>query len=405
MSDSMFTPTGLGRVARAFVLGLMSHGHQVSHIGWFQRIGLSEPIPKGLVYWGTNDVHYGSKVLDDIVRQAAPEIVITIGDLWNVAYIADQNLCRMRRHFQWCHYIPVDGEPIRGGIPKNLMSVLEDIDIPVAYTNYAKNSVLKSSADPELRMRIKVIYHGVDTDVFHPLAWDERKRLREAFGVDDKFMFLTVCRNQSRKNIPEMFLAWREFSRMEETRDKVVWWPHTNFTDRAGWNLRDMIDEFDMKDRTIMYYNEVAFGQSEAMDIPDKELAKLYQIADAFLLVSGEGFGLPIIEAMACRVPCVILDCAAGAELGSNGRAALIPPGNCSVTGMYFTQRFIPRTEDISDAMLKIYRDKSYRDETAQKGYEFAVNHKWEKVISEWNHLIFRQEIPFIQPIEMEVCA
>ena len=406
MTDSPCIPTGMGRVGKELAGGLQRRGHEVGYLGWFHHPDIQPTPPQGVKLWTTNNNLYGSDVLDSVVNRFQPDVLLTIGDFWWLWYIADPNVCRTRRWFQWCSYIPVDGEPICGGIPPGIVNVIEDVDLPVAYTNYAREAVLKSCFDQETRNRIEVIYHGVNTEVFKPGDPKERRKIRDGFGIEDKFVFLTVCRNQSRKNIPELFRAWKIFSELPETRGKVILWPHMVFNDPMGWKIDDLLKVLELKNRSIMYYDQVAHTPSELLLIPDEELAKLYQISDAFVLLSGEGFGLPTFEAMASKLPCVLLDHSASAELGAGGRAELVTVGgSLTWTGAHLTQRPVPSVENTVASLLKVFRDREYRNMIAENGYNFARQYTWDRVADEWNGLFLRQEVPFMKPMAMEVIS
>lgn len=409
MTDSYHAPSGLGRVGRELALGLQRRGHEISYIGWFHKSFFSSEMINGIPTWFTDNGHFGSDVLDKAVNKAQPDILITIADMWNVWYITNPQACQTRRFFQWMPYIPVDGEPLCGGLPPGLPPIVEEADIPVAYTDYARNAVLKSCKDIETRMRIKTIYHGVNMAVFKPASADEKRELRRRFGVpEDKFVFLTVCRNQSRKNIPEMFRAWKIFSELPETRDKVLFWPHMNFKDPMGWDIDSFRQVIDLRNESVIYFNHVAYADHEMNLVSDVDLANIYRVADAFILLSGEGFGLPTVEAMASKVPCVLLDYAASSELGADGRAELVKiPQDDTVTwtGIHLTQRPMPNPKRVVDSMLKVYRDASYRKAMVNKAYEYVQNYTWDKMVDEWDMLIMQNEIPFLKPMELEVVS
>ena len=404
MTDSLNIPTGQGRVGRELAIGLQKRGHEIGYIGWWHGSNTSVKTPAGITYWGTNNEHYGSDILDRIVMIFQPDVVLTVGDFWRIGYIADTNRCRTRRLFQWCSYIPVDGEPKNGGLPPSIVPIVADIDMPVAYTNYAKEAVLKSVNDQETRNRLRVIYHGVDTNVFKPMNPSDRLRAREAAGIGDKFVFLTVCRNQSRKNIPEMFSAWDKFSQIPEVAGNVMFWPHMNFKDPNGWDIDDLMTVHQMRNQSIMYYHSMAYGPSSHDLVQERDLAKLYGMADAFLLISGEGFGLPILEAMATGLPCILLDHSAPAELGADGRAELVPwSDHVTWTGGHLTKRPVPRVEDIVEAMKRIYMNRRHATKIADKGREFASRYTWDAALNEWNALFLEHEIPFLKPLKLEV--
>ena len=404
MTDSPFIPSGQARVGREIAVGLAARGHQIGYLGWWHNPNITPNLPYNIQFWWTNDGMYGSNILDKVVNSFQPEILLTIGDFWNLAYITEPITCRTRKYFQWCSYIPVDGEPHGGGLSPGIADVIAEVDIPVAYTNYAKDAVLKSIQDQETRNRISVIYHGVDTKIFKPLDPAARRKMRESYGIDDKFIFLTVCRNQTRKNIPELFKAWRKFIDIPGIMDNVILWPHMNFRDTSGWNIDDLINIYGFKERSVMYYDQMAHPQHDKFGIPETELAALYQMADAFILLSNEGFGLPTLEAMATRLPCILLNHSASGELGIDGRALLVKPeGNLTWIGRYLTEKPIPGEDASVDAMVKVFSNKKLRDETASKGYEFAIKNTWDSVLDEWNALFLSYEMPFLKSMKMEV--
>ncbi len=267
-----------------------------------------------------------------------------------------------------------------------------------------QNAVLKTVFDQETRNRIRTIYHGVATHLFKPGDKKKRQDIRAQYGLTDKFVFLTVCRNQSRKNIPELLRIWKKFSELPENKGKVILWPHMYFNDPMGWNIDDLLQVLDLKNQTIMYFDQVAHSGNEMFLLPNERLAELYQIADAFVLLSGEGFGLPTIEAMATGLPCVLLDHSASAELGAEGRAELVPVGgSLTWTGSHLTQRPVPDTEAAIKSFIKVFNDKSHRDSIAKAGHEFAIQYSWERVLDEWQDLFLSREIPFMKPLKMEV--
>ena len=77
-----------------------------------------------------------------------------------------------------------------------------------------------------------------------------------------------------------------------------------------------------------------------------------------------EGFGLPVGEAMACRVPVICTTGGALPEVAGDA-ARLVPPGNASA---------------LRDAILELLDDPSQREALAEKGYERVLKEfTWEK--------------------------
>jgi len=102
--------------------------------------------------------------------------------------------------------------------------------------------------------------------------------------------------------------------------------------------------------------------------IPSDDLLQLYARAHAFVYPSTfEGFGMPVLEAMAAGVPVACSDIAPLREVA--GDAALL---------------FDPMNEDaIADALDRIVTDAALRARLAQAGPERARRFSWERAARE----------------------
>ena len=100
--------------------------------------------------------------------------------------------------------------------------------------------------------------------------------------------------------------------------------------------------------------------------VDDQDVSDLYRGAALFVLPSFfEGFGLPVLEAMACKVPVITSD------------AASLP----EVSGP-FTPHFDPKDPvAMKDAIVEVLADDDKREIIAEKGLEWAQNFTWEKTV------------------------
>lgn len=102
--------------------------------------------------------------------------------------------------------------------------------------------------------------------------------------------------------------------------------------------------------------------------LPHDQLVYLYNAADLFLYPSlYEGFGFPVVEAMACGVPVITSNVSSLPEIAGDA-AKLVDPYNI---------------EDIASAMKELLDDEELRKEMAQKGFERAKCFSWEKTAKE----------------------
>jgi glycosyltransferase involved in cell wall biosynthesis len=143
---------------------------------------------------------------------------------------------------------------------------------------------------------------GLDTASWRPPQPHERTALRKALGFDEStLVVLTVADNQERKNL---WAGARTIRELAKTND-VYWILVTRLASPAGWIIPDLANSLGIGERLMTYERGLAF----------ERLWMLYATADAFLLPSkAEGFGMPMIEAMACGLPVVATDCTAVTE-------------------------------------------------------------------------------------------
>src|SRR5580700_3854238 len=107
--------------------------------------------------------------------------------------------------------------------------------------------------------------------------------------------------------------------------------------------------------------------------VPEVNLPSLYRGAEALIFPSlYEGFGLPILEAMACGIPVVTSNTTAMPEVA--GEAALLVDPNS--------------VEQISMAMEKIVSDSSLREQLRDKGITRAARFSWASTVDRVHKLL-----------------
>jgi len=98
--------------------------------------------------------------------------------------------------------------------------------------------------------------------------------------------------------------------------------------------------------------------------VPDRDLLSAYQQADVFVLPSRyEGFGLPVLEAMACGTPVICSNTSSLPEVAGNA-ALMIDPSN-------------PAT--LTDAMRRVIKDPALRADLSRKGLAQAAAFTWDE--------------------------
>jgi glycosyltransferase involved in cell wall biosynthesis len=203
--------------------------------------------------------------------------------------------------------------------------------------------------DPE---RVVVIPHGIDTETYRPPDPDSVQAVRRRFGLDGPYL-LFLGGIEPRKNLPNLLAAYACLS--PEVRPVLVV--------AGGW---------------VPWNPEGRRGMGEALDrIPADVrrgviLTGYVSEADKVALLGGaaalvypslyEGFGFPVLEAMACGTPVLTSDVSSLPEVA--GEAALL---------------VAPRDVDaITDGMDRLLRDDALREHLRAAGMERAGRFRWE---------------------------
>jgi glycosyltransferase involved in cell wall biosynthesis len=201
------------------------------------------------------------------------------------------------------------------------------------------------SIDPS---RVVAIHHGVDHDRFFPRPERAavREEIRTRFGIDGRYV-LYVSNHQRKKNTERLIDAFASVAdRVDDVSLVMTGW-HT-----AAFRLvLDRIEQLRLQERVHVLGH-----------VPDDALPTLYAGADVFALPSlHEGFGLPVLEAMACATPVVASNVYALPEVCDDA-AELVDPY---------------RTEEIATAIVRLLEDPARADELRQRGLARAKEFSW----------------------------
>lgn len=202
---------------------------------------------------------------------------------------------------------------------------------------------------------------------WRPPAPGERQAIRQGLGVEDgQFVVLTVADNQERKNLSRSMEIFADFAQGRDT----VYWMVTRPEFVIGWELADYADELGIFDKFIVWQK----------GIPQKKLWALYAAADAMLLTSkAEGLGMPILEAMACRLPVVGTKCAAIEEHLKDRRGLLIEPDYSVIDVWGNSERFFASRRDGVYRMRLLYSGMNEVDraEMLNRAQEYVNGRTW----------------------------
>lgn len=196
------------------------------------------------------------------------------------------------------------------------------------------------------RQKVHVIY-----EAFNPLC----QRLDQAATQEVKTKY----------ELPDAFILFvgglsplKNFSNLLHAYDRLqVDIPHplvvVGFNRWKFSNDLNLVDQLGLRERVRF----IGF-------IPDDDIPALYNLADVFVFPSlYEGFGIPILEAMACGCPVVTSKTGCGPEVA--GEAALL------------VDPYSP--QDIAKALYSVVTDGELRQNLSELGLKRAAQFSWQK--------------------------
>jgi glycosyltransferase involved in cell wall biosynthesis len=185
--------------------------------------------------------------------------------------------------------------------------LLKRVAYVLANSRYTRERVLERYGLPPEKV---ILCHFAHSERFAPAPSERLVRFRTEQDLSERYL-LYLGPIDRRKNVATLVAAWKR-TRARERGIKLV--IAGGVAPRKIFNTSNSGAE-DLNDPTI-----------QALDyVPDEHLPLLYGGAEVFVFPSlAEGFGLPVLEAMACGTPVICSDSTAMPEI-AGGAACLVP--------------------------------------------------------------------------------
>ncbi len=160
---------------------------------------------------------------------------------------------------------------------------------------------------PQLAGRISVVQGAVDHSFFRRVTdQNALQAARRKYGFDDRPFILGLSTLQPRKNFARLIRAFHAARQEAALPHQLI------IGGKKGW----LFDEIFSTVRELKLEEDVHFPGF----IADSDLPALYSAAEFFAYPSlYEGFGLPVIEALACGTPVLTADNSCLPEAGGDG--------------------------------------------------------------------------------------
>ncbi len=199
--------------------------------------------------------------------------------------------------------------------------------------------------------KVRVIHHGVDKEVFYKRTTKEVAEVKDKYNINEKFI-LYVGNIEPRKNISTMVDAYKQLPAKLSKEYQLL------LVGGQGW-LNEPINK------------AIELSQSEGYNVRklekyvvDEDLPALYSGAEMLILPSHyEGFGLSLVQAMACGTPVVAGKNSSMIEVVGDG-------------GILVDQK---DSNEIAKAMVVLLSDTKLRNELIDKGLKQSSKFSWKQ--------------------------
>lgn len=216
---------------------------------------------------------------------------------------------------------------------------LERAKIIIAVSEFTKQEMVdfyKADAG-----KIKVVHNGYNNELYRPINDQEKiKQVLNKYDIKTPYIFY-AGRLEKKKNTAKLVEAYAIMrQKFKDIKHKLV------LVGNAGLGfdeVKDVINEFNFEEDVII-----------TGWVPEADMPYIYNGADLFVFPSlYEGFGIPLLEAMACGVPVAASNIASIPEVVKNS-ALLFDPED---------------KDDMAEKMARILSDKQLAGELTNGGF------------------------------------
>jgi len=362
VSDSPAIASGLGRVTRELAQRFHEDGYDVAVAGWFDAQGPAMEFDYPVI----GAVKHEPASLGPILQHVKPDVVLAMGDPWDFEWLA---ATRARTNaFRLIGYLTIDGEPLAMRCER----ILDGFDDLVTPTEYGRRIID--------RRGVQVVPYGVDHSRFRP---QERAPVK-LFGrsLDQNFVVLVNAQNTIRKNLRAAILGFLDFA--EGKTDTICYVnakavPGPN--DAPGIDLTEVIVHAGAENTPtrpgIVWFNDQNNGP--VATVGDEVLEQYYAMADVLLSTAmGEGFCLPVLEALASGVVPIAPDAYNMPELV--GGIGVLMPVAARLGTMQGTTHVIVSEGAVARALGELYEEwkEGTLTHRVTRGVRFAQGFSWD---------------------------
>ncbi len=234
-----------------------------------------------------------------------------------------------------------------------LSFILPSLDKIIAVSYSTKKDLEQIFGIPS--EKIKVIYHGLDERFFKSMPEDEIEKVKKKYKIKKDYLFF-LSPLIARKNICRIISAFENVKKNSQIKNLQL---------VLGGKPGSVFKKIKKKIKNSPYNKDIILtGYLEP-----EEVNCLFQGAKIFIFPSlYEGFGLPVIEAMAKKVPVITSNLSSLPEIAGEGNAIFVNPY---------------KEKEISQAIIELLTNEEKRKELIKNGFSRAKEFSWKRTAEE----------------------
>jgi len=214
----------------------------------------------------------------------------------------------------------------------------------ITVSDFERKNIVQTLRIP--KEKITVLHNGYD-NIFR--ITDDGKTVYEKY-IEQPDYFFILGNTDTRKNVERMLIAYASYLEHSTTKRKLL------MTSLKEDYLNEMLERNNIKE---IRDHVVLTGY-----VPIEDLPYLYNAAFAFLFVSlREGFGIPILESMACGTPVITSNTSSMPEVAGN-KGILVNP---------------EQPKEIVQMMLKLENDNQFYSLQQKYGLQQVIGFSWKE--------------------------
>jgi glycosyltransferase involved in cell wall biosynthesis len=252
----------------------------------------------------------------------------------------------------------------------------------VTPSHWSRQGFIDSGVDER---RIHVIAHGVSADYCRAGTPEEKRTVRRTIGIaEDAFVFLSIGAMTWNKGIGSLAAAFAAHWRRDPRAILLLKGGDSLYGNRLNGALTEALrlrpgclDESILQ--SVRYIGD---------NLSRADLAMLYRASDVYVSpYRGEGFNLPVLEAMACGVPVIVTRGGSTDDFCPDRLCLRVESQRrASDQGGYFLE---PDIDSLIACMQSVAQDASFRQRVAIEGPRWvAERYTWSKVTQSLGDLL-----------------